>query len=171
MLQQVRGRLTFANVIAFTALFVALGGSVYAASKIDGGDIKRGSIPGNRLEPNDVGPRQVNERRLTFRCPGGTINHAGGCFETGVRAAQNVFDASTTCAQSGRRLATASELVALADLENVMGLGTYEVSSSIYSPENNAFGYIGVRGDAVVDDFVSSVANVFRCVASPVKFR
>ena len=40
---------TFA--IACLALMVALGGSVYAASKIDGRTIKAESLPGNRVEP------------------------------------------------------------------------------------------------------------------------
>lgn len=40
--------------LAFLALFIALGGGVYAASRIDGHSIKPRSLPGNRLEPNSV---------------------------------------------------------------------------------------------------------------------
>lgn len=40
--------------IACAALFVALGGSVYAASKIDGHSIRAASLPGNRLIPGSV---------------------------------------------------------------------------------------------------------------------
>ena len=43
-----------AMVVACIALFVALGGSVYAASRIDGRAIKLKSLPGNRLEPASV---------------------------------------------------------------------------------------------------------------------
>jgi hypothetical protein len=45
-----------AVAIAVLALFVALGGSVYAAkrAKIDGGAIRAKSIPGNRLKPHSV---------------------------------------------------------------------------------------------------------------------
>lgn len=45
-----------ALAIAALALFVALGGSVYAAkrAKIDGGAIRAKSIPGNRLKPHSV---------------------------------------------------------------------------------------------------------------------
>jgi hypothetical protein len=39
-----------AFTIACLALMVALGGSVYAASKIDGRSVRPGSLPGNRLE-------------------------------------------------------------------------------------------------------------------------
>jgi hypothetical protein len=39
-----------AFAVACLALMVALGGSVYAAAKIDGSSIRRGSLPGNRIE-------------------------------------------------------------------------------------------------------------------------
>jgi hypothetical protein len=57
-------RLSFANVVALIALFVALGGSVYAANKISGKTIKKGSEPGNRLKKNSVTGKQVNESSL-----------------------------------------------------------------------------------------------------------
>ncbi len=43
-----------ALLIAFAALLVALGGTVYAAAKIDGKSIKPKSLPGNRLAPGSV---------------------------------------------------------------------------------------------------------------------
>ena len=52
--------LTFSNAIALLALFVALGGTVYAASgKIDGSQIKAKSLPANRLQPKSVGAAQI----------------------------------------------------------------------------------------------------------------
>jgi hypothetical protein len=64
MLEAMRGRLTFANVVAVTALFVALGGTVYAAGKINGTTIKRNSIPGNRLKIGGVTGTQIKESTL-----------------------------------------------------------------------------------------------------------
>lgn len=43
-----------ALVVAVIALFAALGGSVYAAAKIDGRTLKVKSLPGNRLKPRSV---------------------------------------------------------------------------------------------------------------------
>lgn len=43
-----------AFAITCLALMVALGGSVYAATKIDGRSIRQGSLPGNRLERASV---------------------------------------------------------------------------------------------------------------------
>jgi hypothetical protein len=48
------GRRTPALVIAGVALFAALGGTVYAAGRIDGHSIKPKSIPGNRLALGSV---------------------------------------------------------------------------------------------------------------------
>jgi hypothetical protein len=57
--------ITFSNVISCVALFAALGGSVYAAGKLDGRQIKAKSIPGNRLKPKTVTAKQVKPRSLT----------------------------------------------------------------------------------------------------------
>jgi len=51
-------------VVAMLALIVAVGGSAYAASKINGKTIKKGSEPGNRLKKNSVTGKQVNESTL-----------------------------------------------------------------------------------------------------------
>jgi hypothetical protein len=56
---------TFSNVAAFIALFVALGGSVYAAGRIDGTQIKPGSVPGNRIKPKSLAGNRVKPRSLT----------------------------------------------------------------------------------------------------------
>jgi len=48
-----------AMVIAMLALMAALGGTVYAASKINGKSIKKNSIPGNRLKKQTVTGKQI----------------------------------------------------------------------------------------------------------------
>lgn len=50
-----------ALVIAVVALFVALGGSVYAAkkAKLDGRAIRAKSIPGNRLKPHSIAANRL----------------------------------------------------------------------------------------------------------------
>jgi hypothetical protein len=56
---------TFSNVTAFIALFVALGGSVYAAGKISGTQIATNSIPGNRIKTKTLTGKQVKPNALT----------------------------------------------------------------------------------------------------------
>ena len=56
-----RPRLTFANVTSLLALFVALGGTgAYAVDKLDGDDIEKRSIPGDRLEKGGVQSKEVS---------------------------------------------------------------------------------------------------------------
>ena len=70
-----------ALAISALALFVALGGSVYAAkrAKIDGKAIRAKSIPGNRLKPRSVGanrlkPGVLKEARIAAPLTGADIN-------------------------------------------------------------------------------------------------
>lgn len=59
-----------AFAIAVLALVVALGGSAYAVSQINGSTIKRRSIPGDRIRNNALTGTQINEARL------GRVNEA-----------------------------------------------------------------------------------------------
>ena len=59
-----------ALAIAVLALVVALGGSAYAVSQINGSTIKRRSIPGDRIRNNALTGAQINEARL------GRVNEA-----------------------------------------------------------------------------------------------
>ncbi len=63
-MQNIKRRLTFANVVALLALFISLGGSVYAASKINGKQIKKTSIAGKKLKPDTLTGTQINESTL-----------------------------------------------------------------------------------------------------------
>jgi len=53
-----------ALIVAILALFVALGGTVYAASSINGKLVKKNSLPGNRIKKNTVTGTQVKESTL-----------------------------------------------------------------------------------------------------------
>jgi hypothetical protein len=48
-----------ATILAALALFVALGGSVYAAARIDGATIKPNSLPGNRVVVGSLPPNRL----------------------------------------------------------------------------------------------------------------
>lgn len=52
------------NAIAVLALFVALGGTGYAAGAIDGKSIENATISGKKLKKNTLGGRQVKESKL-----------------------------------------------------------------------------------------------------------
>jgi hypothetical protein len=72
--------LSFANVVACIALFVALGGGAYAASKINGNSIQNGSIGGGKLKNATVGAGKLKNGTITSKqiapgtLTGGDIN-------------------------------------------------------------------------------------------------
>lgn len=59
-----RDRLTYSNVVATLALFIALGGTGYAAATITSGDIKNRTIRGGDVKKNALGGNEINERKL-----------------------------------------------------------------------------------------------------------
>lgn len=54
-----------ALAISLLALFVALGGTVYAAAKIDGRAIRVKSLPGDRLKPRSLPANRIKPHSLT----------------------------------------------------------------------------------------------------------
>ncbi len=53
-----------AMVVAIVALVAAIGGTSYAASKIDSGDVENRSLKGKDLVNDTLGGKQINESRL-----------------------------------------------------------------------------------------------------------
>lgn len=64
MLSALLDRLSYANVMATVAVFLALGGGAYAAARINGSTIKDRSIPAAKLKKNAVGASEINESSL-----------------------------------------------------------------------------------------------------------
>jgi hypothetical protein len=137
VLSNVRRRLTYANVVATLALFIALGGSAVAAGQlINGGSIKPRTIPGNRLENHAITGRQVDPNQLgqvpqatraelarnasrlagapassyRLHCPPGLDQAADLCFEPSPRPVATWATAVQTCSGAQRRLPTDGEL-------------------------------------------------------------
>ena len=131
MLDQLRQRLNYANVMATVAVFIALGGSSYAALRIDSGDIANNSVRGvdvrNRtlsdrdVKRNGLTGRSIRESRigrvphareadhlsgmtaadLRLKCPEGTFVIADVCVETTPRSALTYGSAVIECATAG----------------------------------------------------------------------
>jgi hypothetical protein len=65
MLNRIRPRLNHATVVAYLALFVALGGSSYAAVKINGDNIQNTSVAGKKLENRTITRAKIKKNTLT----------------------------------------------------------------------------------------------------------
>jgi hypothetical protein len=131
VMDTLRRRVTYANVMSTIAVFVALGGSSYAALRIDGGDIANNSVRGvdvrNRtlterdIKRNSLGGRSITESRLgrvprarnadhlggrtladlLVACPSATFPISDVCVETTPRAPAAYGTATIQCATSG----------------------------------------------------------------------
>ena len=67
MIHRLSRRPSPSMIVALIALFVALGGSGYAAVKINGKDIANRSVAGKKLKRGAVTAREVKNRSLTAR--------------------------------------------------------------------------------------------------------
>ena len=84
-----RSRITYANVVATLALFLALGtGGAFAVSKITGADVRNRSLTGAEFRSNSVGGRVVRECMCTFMCGmvRGNCSWTSRCRSRGSRA-------------------------------------------------------------------------------------
>src|SRR2546422_8041695 len=64
VLQRLRSRLTYANAMSTLAVFIALGGSSYAALTINGSSIRNHSVSGVKLRHNTLTGAQIRESQL-----------------------------------------------------------------------------------------------------------
>lgn len=194
MLRALRDRLTYANVMATIALFIALGGTTYAAVTITGRDVKDGSLTGKDVKRNSLTGRQIVEARLTkpvprahnaarlggksaasylVRCPRGTMPLASICIETQPRPATTYSTATSECdttqypTSPGRRLPRHDELISALRHEPITLAAGGELTSNVY-PSSTP----GVSVDVLtVTDTVGGVALVPNSVAGARPFR
>jgi hypothetical protein len=189
-MKRLRDRLTYANVMATIAVFIALGGSAYAASKINGKTIKIKSIPGNRLKPNTVTGAQVNESTLgqvpsavqassattatsaanattvnghTAECKDGTRAFAGSCWESAPRAAATQPAAAAACTGFGGTLPSTSDLVAFSKVATLSAGDEWTGEVNSVTAEN-VFTVITVSPEGKVNLDAPTDTKEYRCV-------
>src|SRR4051812_37571374 len=138
--------------LALLALFVALGGTSYAAVKISGAQIENRSISGKKLKRGTLGRVPIKESRLgkvprarradrlgrfsaaglRVHCPKNTEPVSGVCAETKTRAATAYGFARIECGSAGRRLPTYEELSNLVSGAGFDVAAGGELTSSVY---------------------------------------
>lgn len=191
-----RPRLTYANAMSTVAVFIALGGSSYAAVTINGSSIRNRSIPGSKLRHDTLTGVQIRESKLArvprarnadklgglaaadlkIKCPADTFPIADVCAERTPRTATSYGSAVLQCAQigtpasPGRRLPTHGELRAALTAVQLAPGG--ELTSNVY-PSGTDLGRLNdvyitdqVGGVAVTPDTAAG-AKAYRCVADP----
>lgn len=196
MVEKLRQRLTFANVVSTLALFIALGGSSYAAVTISGSNLENRSVSGRKLRHNTVGGYEIRESTLArvprarsadklggvtaadlkIKCPADTFPVADVCVERSPRAATSYSSAVLQCLQvgtpqgPGRRLPNHGELLAALGAVQLAAGG--ELTANVY-PSTSTTGRVDVL---YVTDQVGGVglapdtaagAKAYRCVTDP----
>lgn len=139
--------LSFSNVVACLALFVALGGSVYAAGKISGNQIKANSLPGNRVKAKTLTAKQVKPGSLT-----GAQIKAGSLTGTQIQAGSLTGTQINTSTLSG---VTASKLASIQYASTNVSLGVGAATGTATCPAGTNV----IGGGAIVSnddlDFVN----------------
>jgi hypothetical protein len=147
-MQRITRHFSYANVTATLALFIALGGSSYAALQLTGRDVRNNSLTGkdvrNRsltgrdVARNSLTGRQIRESRLgTVRnadrvggtsalelraiCPPGTLPAANTCPETAAHPQQPFATAASQCNQAGREFGPGRRLPSIDELQALVG--------------------------------------------------
>jgi hypothetical protein len=192
---QLHRRLTYANVMSTLALFVALGGSSYAAFKISGKSIENRSIAAKKVKRDSLTNREIRESRLNVRsarrahrlggftadelrihCPADTVPIADVCVETTPRPAVAYTSAVLDCLRvgtpsgPGRRLPTHGELMAALTAVTLAPGG--ELTSNVY-PSTASPGQLDVLyvkdqvGGAALTPNTAAGSKAFRCVTDP----
>lgn len=198
MLRALRDRLTYANVMATLAVFVALGGSSFAVSKIGGNDIRKHSLTGAHFKRNSIGGPAIKERslapvprarnaarlgglraeRFLVSCPEGMVPVSNTCFETQAHPPAPYGTAAVVCegtdnkVHPGRRLPTHAELMtAIGDFGMQLAPGGELTSNAWLDPPEEPLKVLYVingAGGAAVTTDTAAGAKSFRCVADPV---
>ena len=99
-----RPRLTYANVMATLALFIALGGSGYAATQLSRNSVgtlqlKRNAVTGVKVRDKSLTGADINESTLTTKAAPTTLKTA-----TGTAPASSAANTATATCDSGQQV-------------------------------------------------------------------
>jgi hypothetical protein len=161
MLASIAARLSYANVVATLALFVALGGSSYAALSITSKDVKNRSLTGADLRKNTITGTEVNESKLR------SVPRA--------RQADNASTAGTATTAGSAQTAAAADTARDAQTLAGQGAGDFEKSSRTVFGRTASFAPAIVGGEASALNIadmgiaVTSATNQGACGAGEIR--
>ncbi len=193
MLTTLRRHLSYANVTATLALFVALGGSSYAVATLNGRQLKNRSVRATKIARNTLTGTEIRESRLgqvpsaarvggltvgqlKIQCPADTFPFADGCVERNARPPAAYGIAAGVCARHGtpqgpgRRLPTWEELVAAVNGFQLAAGGELTSNTTYLASSPDGVGTLVVvdRGGTVgVTPDTFAGAKAYRCVTDP----
>ncbi len=141
MIDRLRIKLTYANVVATIALFISLGGTTYAALELTGRDIRDGSLTGRDIRRDSLGGARIKESRLApvprarnaarlagvpisrllIKCPRDTVAVSDTCVERTPRSAAPTARRLVTVRSEDRRTTPGRRLPSHDELMTALG--------------------------------------------------
>jgi hypothetical protein len=196
VIDRLRRHFTYANVMATLAVFIALGGSSYAALNLTGRDIKDGSLTQRELKRDTLGGTRIKESRLgkvrrarnadrlngltagrfLVRCPRDTVPVSDICVEAAPREPAPYTVAAVACEQvnrrttPGRRLPSHDELMTAIGDNGIALADGGELTRNVYPTTTGRVDVLVVTdgvGSVALTPNTAAGAKAFRCVADP----
>lgn len=182
MIGKVRQHLSYANVAATLALFVAMGGTAAAASSAivhSNSDIARNTVSGHAaptgkhanliggsVSAKDLSPGLAAS--LTLHCPDGMQKGFDICFEPSTRPGVPFLSALQTCQSNGRRLPSIAEQAEILDHLGAPQNEGWTDNYSLHGTDAIAVIVGDTESRAIEADFALATINVtYRCVVGP----
>jgi hypothetical protein len=182
--------------MATVAVFIALGGSSYAALTITGDDVRNGSLTKRDLRKNTLDGSRIKESRLgkvpkarnadrlngvtaarlSVRCPAATVPVSDVCVETSIRGPLPYTPATVTCEgvdrdkALGRRLPSHDELMTAIGEPGVSLAPGGELTRNVFPAGNGDVDVLVVTdagGSVTIRPNTAAGAAAFRCVTDP----
>lgn len=172
MKAKVDSRITYANVVATLALFVALGGSSYAALSITGKDVKNNSLTTKDVKNNSLTTKDVRNSSLLGkdfrpgqlpRGPQGTTGPQGARGAQGAGGATNVVVRS----QFANPVANTTATCEAGERATGGGVGTDQASKVSQSEPTIDVPPTGWKGSAQTMAGGATAGTVYVICASP----
>ena len=196
MIGSLRRHLSYANVMATLAVFIAFGGSSYAVATLNGSRLKDRSVRAVKVARNTLTGREIRESRLgsvprannanrlggltasqlRIQCPSDTFPFADTCVERNARPPAAYASAAGECARTGRpqgpgrRLPTWEEEVAAINGFQLAPGGELTSNTLYLSSSPDGVGTLVVLdriGTVSVTPDTGPGAKAYRCVSDP----
>jgi hypothetical protein len=175
------------TVVAYLALFIALGGAAYAVKSapknsvtsksikkgaVKSADVKDAGLRGLDVAPDSLGGTEIDEGTLdgvTDSCPSPATVRLGRICAGSDGVKRDYFDAHEYCAKLGLRLPSLGEALVLGGGHDVPGGGAGDNfwTEEYYQAADGGHAFVGAEGLTAVFNTTADSPLVAVCVTAP----
>jgi hypothetical protein len=181
LLSKVLGRLSYSNVVATIALFIALGGATYAAVHLPKNSVGSKQIKKKAVKTSDLAADAVTSPKVAngsllgedfaagqlpkeASCPSGTtrLGTTALCYDTTLQTANDPLSAAVACADRDLTLPTLSEAISISRAATTHD---FLWSDILYYDGSNSVGVTGQSsGPGSYGSDAAATFSTYRCV-------